>query len=353
MIGGQPITTPIYKSLFKRNPFCAPSPAALPDTDSPWRLAIYDIGLLANKSLYLVWLLWPFASNNPNDELYFKKWGNIVSLARQIFLVFYAFAVLAVMGTFLFLGVFALLPPLAFTLAPVGTLLGLVTWGQMTDPLKYPSKAGKVYPGESWLFVNGICVDSVWLQENCELLASMFGRRVVGIHNRSFGLVFDLVECLLQRDMGYVTDDARQAYASVKSELLREDVNKVVFIAHSQGSIIASMVVDRLLTTLPEDAVRKLEVYTFGSAANHMHDGNGLIRHIEHFANGGDFVSQTGVLAYTPLKQPGNEYRGHLYIDSKAKGHLLNMHYLGNTFKAGKKAMESRLASYLGGKQVQ
>ncbi|RUP44114.1 hypothetical protein BC936DRAFT_149919 [Jimgerdemannia flammicorona] len=352
MTGEQTVTTPIYKSLFKRNPFYTPSPAALPDTDSPWRLTIYDVGLLINKSFYLVWLLWPFVSNNPNDELYFKKWSNVVSLARQVLLVFYAFAVLTVLGTFLFLGVFALLPPMAFILALVCTLLGLVTWALLTDPLKFPSKVGRVYPGESWLFVNGICVDPLWLQGNCELLASMFGRRIVGIHNRTFGLVFDLVECLLQRDFGYVTDDARQVYANVKNELLKKDVNKVVFIAHSQGGIIASMVVDRLLATLPEDAVRKLEVYTFGNAANHMHDGNRLIRHIEHFANGGDFVAQTGVLAYTPLKQPGNEYRGDVYVDAGAKGHLLNMHYLGSTFRAGKKATGSRLALYLGGKSV-
>src|SRR5262249_7806424 len=150
-----------------------------------------------------------------------------------IFLFFYSLVVLMVLSAYLFFGVLLLLPPLAFVVAPVVTFLALVAWAQITEPLMYPSKAGKVYPGESWLFVNGICVDPLWLQENCELLAIMFGRRVVGIHNRSYGIVFDLVECLLQRDMGYVTDDARQAYANVKRELLREDVNKVVFIAHS------------------------------------------------------------------------------------------------------------------------
>ncbi|KAF8935961.1 hypothetical protein BGZ58_004697 [Dissophora ornata] len=109
------------------------------------------------------------------------------------------------------------------------------------------------------------------------------------------------------------------------------------------GGIIASQVVDRLIATEDKQTVGKLEVYTFGSAANHF-NGDESVRHIEHFANEGDFVAQTGVLAYKTLD--GNRYDGILYTNN-ATGHLLNTHYLQSTFTNGNGAMRSRLAAYL------
>lgn len=117
------------------------------------------------------------------------------------------------------------------------------------------------------------------------------------------------------------------------------------------------MVVDRLLATLGELPLRKLEVYTFGSAANHMH-GNNILECIEHFANKYDFAARTGVMAYHQLVMPGNSYDGELYIDKVATGHLLNMHYLRTMFTVGRPLidfapgrppLESRMARYLGG----
>jgi hypothetical protein len=120
------------------------------------------------------------------------------------------------------------------------------------------------------------------------------------------------------------------------------------------------MVVDRLLATLGEGEppLRKLEVYTFGSAANHMH-GNNILGCIEHFANNYDFVARTGVMAYHRLEVPGNRYDGERYIVKVATGHLLNMHYLRTMFRVGrpladfspgKPPLESRMARYLGGR---
>ena len=48
------------------------------------------------------------------------------------------------------------------------------------------------------------------------------------------------------------------AYEYVKSYLSDPNVNKVVLIGHSQGGIIVSMVVDRLLADLPIETVSKL-----------------------------------------------------------------------------------------------
>ncbi|KAG0307298.1 hypothetical protein BGZ99_001487, partial [Dissophora globulifera] len=130
------------------------------------------------------------------------------------------------------------------------------------------------------------------------------------------------------------------------------------------GGIIASMVVDRLLATLEESFLKKLEVYTFGSAANHMNGGH-CLKHIEHFANESDFFASSGVMTYYQTAR--NKYDNMLYIDWGKTGHLLNMHYLDpeiaehemnmaylndnnmNIFAVGRPAERSHMATYLFG----
>ena len=137
----------------------------------------------------------------------------------------------------------------------------------------------------------------------------------------SIGIVFDILQCLIQRDFGYSTNEIRDAYSYVKSNLIEPKHQKVILIVHSQGGIIASLMLDWLLAELPRDALQKLEIYTFASAANHLnnpscvmraqHDGTQeagsdsctkAIRYIEHYANNNDFVSQWGVLNFASVE---------------------------------------------------
>jgi hypothetical protein len=77
------------------------------------------------------------------------------------------------------------------------------------------------------------------------------------------------------------------------------------------------MVLDWLYDTVPAQQLGKLEIYTFGNAANHWNapvisssatnasNGEGakqqrIVRHIEHYANEGDYVSKFGVLHFRP-----------------------------------------------------
>lgn len=55
---------------------------------------------------------------------------------------------------------------------------------------------------------------------------------------------------------------------------------------------------------------------------------NKVIKHMEHYANCGDFVAQFGVLNYTRVP---NRFIGRLFM-SPNSGHLLNQHYLGYMF---------------------
>ena len=52
--------------------------------------------------------------------------------------------------------------------------------------------------------------------------------------------------------------DARVACEIVKEYLMDKRVEKLVLVAHSQGGIIASMVVDAMLTELPAHMMGKL-----------------------------------------------------------------------------------------------
>lgn len=89
---------------------------------------------------------------------------------------------------------------------------------------------------------------------------------------RRNGILFDVVECLVQRSLGYATSDVRICYRIIKEKLYNPRYSKVIFILHSQGGIEGSMILDWLLQELPQDLLCKLEVYTFGNAANHFNN---------------------------------------------------------------------------------
>lgn len=96
------------------------------------------------------------------------------------------------------------------------------------------------------------------IQLNIDRLAKIFGRQVIGIHNDTFGLVADLLECVAQRCISLSTKDVRVAFDYVKSCVADPTVKKVVLIGHSQGGIIVSMVLDQLFADLPSENVAKL-----------------------------------------------------------------------------------------------
>lgn len=99
----------------------------------------------------------------------------------------------------------------------------------------------------------------------------------MGIHNRTSGILFDVVECLIQRNFSYATSDIRICYKALRDVLYDPGKSKVIFILHSQGGIEGGLVLDWLLQETPQDLLSKLEVYTFGNAANHFNNPH---RHI-------------------------------------------------------------------------
>ncbi|KAG0095977.1 hypothetical protein BGZ93_005159 [Podila epicladia] len=306
-----------------------------------------DVLLFVFYSPIIVVMLRHSFDGKKSPKLDFK---NVVALLWQVFLVIYAFMVIAFVRYVVRFGYKGLRPPQGAAAIAFGTFIVAIAWYLATRPLKYNSRGGENFPHERWLFINGIGSGQTWQELNCETLATMFGRKILGINNRTFGLILDVFECIIQRCFGYTTEDARQLYYSVQSELRKDDIHKVVLIAHSQGAIIASLVVDRLLASESTTNFKKLELYTFASAANHIH-GAGAISCIEHFVNKWDFIAQASILSYQPGNLAGNNrYDGKIYIDNDEIGHSLSTHYLPSMFAEGGPGARSHMAKYLGGK---
>lgn len=129
----------------------------------------------------------------------------------------------------------------------------------------YPPNLPRLHADDS------VCSEH-WLKNNLNRLALTFGRPIIGIHNETRGVIFDIIECLIQRNLSYATCDTRVCYRLVKEKLYDLAIKKVILILHSQGAIEGGLVVDWILQELPQDLLSKLEVYTFGNAANHFHN---------------------------------------------------------------------------------
>ncbi|OQE14730.1 hypothetical protein PENSTE_c033G02450 [Penicillium steckii] len=321
-----------------------PSSTPLPYTASPLLLFCRDISLFLRYIWTIQNILLPLklGKTTPLDELY-PSFGGLVSFFVQLALTI---AQIAFLVSIPFLILFLL--PAAWTIAYIlaGFALNylicllLLNGTERVLVSRVPVSSSSSHERECWFFINGVANSKYWLQNNIDQLAYSFGRKITGIHNRTAGLVFDLIECLIQRCFSYATGDIRSAYVLLKKQLLSPDCEKVVIILHSQGGIEGSMVIDWLLDELPQDLLRKLEVYTFGNAANHFNNPRQSskcdpivrsIRHIEHYANSQDAVSYLGVLHFTDVP---NRYLGRLFI-RPGSGHMMNQHYLDTMFTLG------------------
>ncbi|KAL9610406.1 MAG: hypothetical protein Q9167_004889 [Letrouitia subvulpina] len=321
--------------------------------ENPLSLLIKDTGILITVLPYLPFLFFPLKTADQSAELSTSK-ASIPSYAIPVALFIAELAgLLLAIPTFLVLpgGYFvALLVVFCFGMF----LLALPTQGPrivhsvVVNDDTAESLASR--DDERWLFVNGIATGHSGLQENVDRISLTFGRPVVGIHNESYGFISDLLECLIQRTMSFNSIDVRVTYEYVKAYLSEPAVKKVVLIAHSQGGIIISMVLDHLFSELPTSIISKLEIYTFGSAAAHFHnpvrsnpDPEQLpstallgmpphcIRHIEHYCNEYDMVPRWGVL-YSIKHLLNNRYAGTVFVHLGASGHFFVQHYLDRLF---------------------
>ncbi|KAI9147784.1 alpha/beta-Hydrolase [Paramyrothecium foliicola] len=243
-------------------------------TDPPWRLMAKDISYFFVYIWALPWVGLPLRPTDSGklDELYPSLQNLYCMLVHFILIVLQ----LGFLVSLPFLFMFPLWADTAYVVAFMLANKGLCRLLNGKE-IEYHSdeqfaKRRPEHEHEQWIFLNGVAVGEHWLKSNLNRLALTFGRPILGIHNRTDGIIFDVIECLIQRNFTYATADVRVCYRLIKNVLYDPSKSKVVFILHSQGGIMGGMVLDWLLQEMPQDLLAKLEVYTFGNAANHFNN---------------------------------------------------------------------------------
>ena len=248
---------------------------------------------------------------------------------------------------------------------------------QPTVILQRPDHAGNhtTFPDEHWFFVNGIMTNSAIAQLNSAFLSQLFHRPITMIQNSTDSFWVDLVQCALGKHWAHMTEPAIVAFPAIYDALTNPHKQRVVVVAHSQGTIIMANVLNWLYEIVEKAAVpmvaeagapkimadhyagpqiiypdptklrldefapltlaqlRKLEVYCFATCANQLTyfpgpaGDDGPLPHLEHFANEHDVVARLGMLA--PRGRVHKlDIQGESYMRPGAKGHFLNQHYL-------------------------
>lgn len=203
---------------------------------SPLRLFFQDAGVLFTMLPYFPCIFLPFKTKDETAELYLNRQNAKEMVLQGILLFVESFLLL------LFLPALLILPGLVFLLITgiAFLLIYLLAWPMEGSSVtrskmdKRTPRSAEQHRDERWIFVNGCASGHAGLQANIDRLSLVFGRAVIGIHNKTYGIVADVLECLIQRVFSYDTADVRVAYEQIKAVLLDHTVTKVVLIGHSQ-----------------------------------------------------------------------------------------------------------------------
>jgi hypothetical protein len=228
-----------------------------------------------------------------------------------------------------------------------------------------PDQVGRYdsFANEEWFFVNGILTDRGMAAWNADYLAVLFHRPFTIIQNATDGPVGDLIECADEKAFGMNGEPVDVGFPEVHRALKDTTRERVVVVAHSQGTLICAVML-RLLTLMyerrgelmsereqaaelgrlrrrgvtldPDDfedltvaELGRLEIYCFANCASEMRyaDPQRSLPWIESLGNEHDLVARLGMLA-PDVSSEGIAIDGPQWVHRGAWGHLLNAHYL-------------------------
>ncbi|KAK4225752.1 hypothetical protein QBC38DRAFT_394830 [Podospora fimiseda] len=180
---------------------------------------------------------------------------------------------------------------------------------------------GQGMDNEKWMFMGGMGMSSRHChKETLPMLCRMFGRPMMCVCMPTWGMPFDMMCMMLQRCMVMPSQVRRNLYAQMRTALLDDKMQRCVVMCHNNSCVLVSQAISQLCCDLPAEKMRKLEIYTFGSAASefmlpagesmmessplHSEHGSDSIMmdhsrkgvHVEHFAMMNDPFAQMGVL---------------------------------------------------------
>ena len=182
-----------------------------------------------------------------------------------------------------------------------------------------------------FIFINGVLGSEKIVNYNRIELALLLDKPINLLFNASDSLVIDLFEAFIGKETHQLTEASTVALYTICSKLLDENINKVIIIAHSQGTVIISKVLNSLykLGLNKIKYLNKLEIYCFSNCASNMKYLNCNLPYMEHFANENDFIAKLGCNCPKEVEQ-FISIDGKIFINKNGTGHMLNSHYLNN-----------------------
>lgn len=283
------------------------------------RNLLRDLGLVARNAHTIPWIIFPIGSEpgvkpefNPKS---YASWLDYVAVVGQM-----------------------ILPALRPSVSE-GTIC------LMPQDYKWPDNIRE----SKWFFVNGIATSPPMAILEAQELARTFRRPIHLIHTPTFGAVWDLWDSITARTLRKDGKLAKPAYQIVKNALMSYD--HVVLVTYSQGTIVASYIVRKLLKD-PElrEHAHKLEVYCIAGVADSLHidypltaEHGHAVPYVEHFVNGKDFFARIGVLSHY------YSTAGAVFVEPRKKGHMLNDHYITGIERGDYCQGRSRLHKYAAG----
>ena len=159
---------------------------------------------------------------------------------------------------------------------------------------------------QRWFFINGIVTSRELAQRNVKALSETFRQPFTLIHNPTQGLTRDLLESAMQKFTNVNTEAVVRTYLELAKALVDKTTEKVVVVAHSQGTIIVGDALDLLYasidtkyfdrTNMTDEDFRKLMAMSSGTvkaaelrqACDDLKDaGEGILKKLElyMFAN--------------------------------------------------------------------
>jgi hypothetical protein len=214
-----------------------------------------------------------------------------------------------------------------------------------------PPRIAKEEHSSRWFFINGVATAPPVALLNASEIARIFQRPVHLIHTPTWGLARDIMESVTARTLRKDGKLSRPAVYVVQEALEKHD--RVVLFCHSQGTIVASYIVRKLLRhSSTRHLVKKLELYCIGGVADSLEvdytlsqEAGHPVPYVEHFANGRDYFSQIGVLSHL------DSTAGTVFCVPERTGHLLNEHYLAGIARGDYCNRSSRLYRYARGRE--
>lgn len=214
-----------------------------------------------------------------------------------------------------------------------------------------PPRVAKEEHSSRWFYINGFGSAPAVSMLNAAELARVFQRPIALIHTPTWGVVRDALESITARTLRKDGKLSRPAIYVILEALKQHE--RVVLVCHSQGAIVASYIVRKLLrhaTTRP--LVAKLEIYCVGGVSDSFEVDHELTReaghpvpYVEHFANGRDYFAQVGILSHLDTSC------GTVFCIPERSGHLFNQHYLAGIARGDYCSRTSRLYRYTRGRE--